>query len=69
MIKLPANAPTVLANKEAGKPYKKIQGGQVINWISTIRRHFKELNMELADAERIAHYRDAYSKLIGGAMA
>ena len=61
--------PTVPAYRETIRPYKKTQGGQKIIWISTIRRDFKELNIESIDVERIAHNRDAYNQLIGSAMA
>ena len=69
MLRLPADAPARLAYQEARRPYKKTQGGQRTNWLSTVRRDFKELNIELKDAENIAHKRDEYSQLIGSAMA
>ena len=54
----------MLAYKAARRPYKKIQGGQKIDWISTIHKHFKELNTELTNAERIAHDNDANSQQV-----
>ena len=64
-----ADAPAKLAYAEARRPYKKSQGGQRINWITTIRKDFKQLKLELTDAEKLAHDKDTYSQLIGSAMA
>ena len=65
MIRLPADAQAALAYKEARMHYMKTQGGQETNWISTIRRDFKEINVELSVVERMAHERDAYNQCYG----
>ena len=57
---LVTNTTAALAYSEERRPYKKIQRGQKVNWISTIR-----IYIELTDAERIARNIITDSQLVG----
>ena len=59
MLRLPDNAPARIAFEEAtNKPVKKVRGGQPLQWIKTIQKDLKPVNVSLEEAKRLAVERD-----------
>jgi len=53
------NAPARIAFEEAtNKPVKKVTEGQPLQWLKTIQRDLKPVNISLEEAKRLAVKRD-----------
>jgi len=59
-----------LAFREAFfKPPKKLRGGQPLNWLHTIKKDFKTINLSVEEAIRLSKNRQGYKNAIGCLMA
>ena len=68
--RLPDQAPAKIAFKEAlFRPPKKLRGGQPLNWLHTIKRDFKEINISLEEAIKLTKDRQGYKGIVDRAMA
>ena len=67
--RLPKEAPARKAFNEAYlKPVKKIKGGQPLQWLHTIKRDFKSINMTLEEVIKIAEDRQGYQDIVNRVM-
>ena len=63
-------APAKIAFKEAHfRPPKKLRGSQPLNWLHTIKRDFKEINISLEEAIKLTKDRQGYKGIVDRAMA
>ena len=68
--RLPDNAPAKLAFREAFfKPPKKLRGGQPLNWLHTIKKDFKTIELSVEEAIKLSENRKGYKDAIGFLMA
>ena len=68
--RLPDQAPAKKAFKEAlFRPPKKLRGGQPLNWLHTIKRDFKEINISLEEAIKLTKNRQGYKGIVDSAIA
>ena len=68
--RLPDNAPAKLAFREAFfKPPKKLRGGQPLNWLHTIKKDFKTIELSVEEAIKLSENRKGYKDAIDCLMA
>ena len=70
MLRLPDEAPAKIAFEEAtNKPVKKVQGGQPLQWLRTVKRDLSIIDTSLEEAKRLAvdsedRDREGYKNLV-----
>ena len=68
--RLPDKAQAKIAFREAYfRPPKKLRGGQPLNWLHTIKRDFKNIDLTIEQAIKLTKDRQSYKSKIGCAMA
>ena len=68
--RLPDSAPAKLAFREAFfRPPKKLRGGQPLNWLHTIKKDFKTIELSVEEAIKLSQNRKGYKDAIGCIMA
>ena len=68
--RLPDKAPAKVAFREAYfRPPKKIRGGQPLNWLHTIKKDFKVVNLTIEQAIKITKDRQEYNGILDCVMA
>ena len=68
--RLPDKAPAKVAFREPYfRPPKKIRGGQPLNWLHTIKKDFKVVNLTIEQAIKITKDRQEYNGILDCVMA
>ena len=67
--RLPKEAPARKAFNEAYlTPVRKIRGGQPLQWLHTVKRDFKSINITIEEAIKLAEDRQGYQDIVNRVM-